>query len=253
MATNKVQDGKFIYIETAANAESGDPMVIGGYLPCVLLTDADSDDSDKATVATEGIFDLEVQAVDNDGSSAVAIGDAIYYDSGDDPVLTKKSDGEFFGIAVETVGSGSTGTINVMLRPKAGVGGVTSSMLSTDMQDRLIDITFSDNDQTDGTTLLTLQAKDVEGNDLEENVFVRVWTGDADDYGVDAVGTDITEGTSGTIVNSHTSNADLDVVTDATGTAILDVDNNGSGTLYFWATVQGRIFESGAVEITGGA
>lgn len=253
MATNKVQDGKFIYIETAANAESGDPMVIGGYLPCVLLTDADSDDSDKATVATEGIFDLSVEAVDGDGNSAVAVGDAIYYDSGDDPVLTKKSDGEFFGIALETLTTGTTGTINVLLRPKAGVGGVTSSMLSTAMQDRLIDVTFSDDDQTDGTTLLTLQAKDVEGNDLAENVFIRVWTGGDDDFGVDAVGTDITEGASGTIVNSHTSNADLDVVTDDDGKAILDVDNAGPGTIYFWATVQGRLFESGAVEITGGA
>jgi predicted RecA/RadA family phage recombinase len=248
MATNKVQDGRFIYIATASSAESGDPMVIGSYLPCVLLTDADSDDSNKATVATEGVFDLSVEAVDNDGNSAVSAGDAIYYDSGNDPVLTKKSDGEYFGIALESLATGTTGTINVMLRPKAGVGGVTEEMLSTDMQDKVITLTISAADQEDGTTDVTLQAQDAAGNDLAENVFVRVWTGGADDYGVDAL-TGITA-TTGTLVNSHTANGDVDVVTDAAGTAVLAMDNNGAGSIYVWAAVAGHVYESGELTIT---
>ncbi len=248
MATNKVYDGEKLYLVTSAGAESGDPMVIGSYLPCVLLTDADADDSHKATVATEGVWDLSVEAVDDGGSNAVSAGDAIYYNSGDDPVLNKKSSGEFFGIALEDITGGQTDTINVMLRPKAGVGGVTSSMLSTAVQDKIIQVAISDSDNGDGTTTVTFQAQDVEGNDLEENIFMRIWTGGADDYGVDAI-TGISA-TDGTIVNDHTSNGDVDVVTDSTGTATLDFDNNGAGTIYIWAMVQGKVFESGGVDIT---
>ncbi len=248
MATNKVYKGETLYLVTSASAVSGDPMVIGSYLPCVLLTDADTDNSNKATVAPEGVWKLSVEAKDDSGSNAVSAGDAIYYNSTDDPVLTKKSSGEFFGIALESIGGGSTDTINVMIRPKAGVGGVTSSMLSTAMQDKITSLSISAADQADGTTDVTVQAKDVDGNDLTENIFFRFWTGGADDYGVDAI-TGISA-TTGTLVHSHTSNGDVDIITDTAGEAVLAMDNGGAGTIYCWAEIQGRVYESGELSIT---
>jgi hypothetical protein len=214
----------------------------------VLLTDADSDDSNQAVVRTEGVFALSVEAVDLDGNSAVALGDSLYYDSGNDPVLSKKSDGEYFGVALETVTSGETATINVMLRPKAGLGGVTEAMLSTSTQDKIAQLTVSAVDGGDGTANLTIQAQDAGGNDLADNVLVRVWVGGADDFGVDAL-TGITAST-GTVVNSHTANGDVDVATDATGTAVLALDNNGAGSVYAWCALGGRIYESGEIAIT---
>ena len=117
MATNYIQPGDTLKVPTASGAASGDPMVIGGYLPCVLLTDAESSSPYNAQVATKGIYDLSVEAVDQDGNSAVEVGDALYYDSNNSPVLSKRSDGEYYGVALETITSGSTATINVLLRP----------------------------------------------------------------------------------------------------------------------------------------
>ena len=245
---NKLQDGKKLYLATAEDAESGDPMVLGGFLPVVLSTDAAAASPYKAAVETDGIFDLSVEAVDDDGNSAVVLGDAIYYNSGDDPVLTKKSTGEFYGVATEAISAGETDTIGVMLRPKAGLGAVTAAMLASAMADQVINLDLSATDKTDGTADLAIQAQDAAGNDLAENVLVRVWVGAADDFGVDAL-TGITADP-GTVVNSHTANGDVDVVTDETGAATLALDNNGAGSVYAWASVAGHVVASGEIAIT---
>jgi hypothetical protein len=109
-------------------------------------------------------------------------------------------------------------------------------------------VSLSAADQTDGTADLTVQIQDPAGNDLAISGFVRVWTGGADDYGVDAL-TGITA-TTGTIVESTTANGDLDVVTDANGTAVLALNNGGAGSIYVWAAYQGQVFETGEVTIT---
>jgi predicted RecA/RadA family phage recombinase len=248
MATNYEQDGKKMYLETAASAESGDPMVLGDFLPVVLLKDADADDSNKAVVQTEGVFNLSVQAVDDDGNSAVSKYDALYYTSGDDPVLSKKSSGEFYGVALEAITSGQTDTIKVMLRAKAGLGSVTEAILAASVQDRIAQLSVSATDNGDGTATLTIQAQDAGGNSLADNVFVRTWVGGADDFGVDAI-TGVTAST-GTVVHSHTANGDVDVVTDATGLAELALDNGGAGSIYAWCELGGRIYASGEIAIT---
>jgi hypothetical protein len=56
---------------------------------------------------------LVLRGVNDAGNVAVAAGDALYYTSGDTPVLSKKASGTFFGYALETVVSGATTTINV--------------------------------------------------------------------------------------------------------------------------------------------
>ena len=112
MATNYVQDGKSMYMVTASGAESGDAFVVGDFLPGVLLTDADADDSHKAAVATEGVFSLSV----NGDTSAVSAGDALYWTDKDTP-LHKDSSGKFFGVALEAT-THATNEIDVLINPK---------------------------------------------------------------------------------------------------------------------------------------
>lgn len=125
MATNYVQEGKAIYTVTADGMTSGQPIVLGNHLPGVLLTDADSTDSHKATVATEGIFDLSVWAWDGSARSAVAVGDALYWDgvtASPHSRINKDTSKKFFGIALEALAHAdaddTTGTIQVLLNPK---------------------------------------------------------------------------------------------------------------------------------------
>ncbi len=112
MAKNKVQDGKVLRLTVASTVVSGDPISVGNGIRGVALTDYSATDG-KATIDTEGVFDLSVQAVDDAGNSAVALGDRLFYTAGDTPVLSKKKSGKFFGIALEAVTSGETATINV--------------------------------------------------------------------------------------------------------------------------------------------
>jgi len=118
MATNFVRDGKKMQMPTVTGAESGDAFVVGGYLPCVLLTDAETASPYNAIVQTEGVFDLSVKGEDGSGNTAVAVGDLLYW-TDKDTALNKDSSEDPFGIALEAVGSGETDTINVLLVPKA--------------------------------------------------------------------------------------------------------------------------------------
>ena len=103
-------------------------------------------------------------------------------------------------------------------------------------------------DGTDGTATLTVQALDVDGSDYEENVLTRIWVGGADDFGADAI-TGITVST-GTSKEAVTANAEYLVISDATGTIELALNNGGAGTIYAWAEIGGKIYPSGAIVIT---
>jgi len=109
-----------------------------------------------------------------------------------------------------------------------------------------LDVTAVDN--ADGTATLTLQALAIDGTDLAENILSRVWVGTADDFGVDAI-TGITVAT-GTSKEAVTANGEYLVITDATGEAVLTLNNGGAGTIYGWAEVAGNIYPSGAIVIT---
>lgn len=118
MATNFIQDGKTMVMPTVTGAESGDAYVVGSYLPCVLLTDAETADPYNATVQTEGVFDLSAKAHDGSVNSAIAAGDMLYW-TDKDTALDKDSSEDAFGIALEAVDAGETATIKVLLCPKA--------------------------------------------------------------------------------------------------------------------------------------
>jgi predicted RecA/RadA family phage recombinase len=119
MAQNYINSGRVIHAAATAptTPTSGDPLVVGT-IPGVALTDEGDggNASGECSIATEGVFDLEVEAVDNSGNSAVAIGDKIYYEAGETIVLNKDNvSGVLFGKALEAITSGESDTIKVLL------------------------------------------------------------------------------------------------------------------------------------------
>ncbi len=105
---------KFVIEAAIAAITSGDPVLIGtGGLHGVAQIDTDGDGNVEVDVGGS-VYDLSVKAVDDDGDSAVAVGDRIFYVAADTPKLSKKKSGTFFGIALEAIIAGSTDTIKVL-------------------------------------------------------------------------------------------------------------------------------------------
>lgn len=119
MATNRIhEEGTQLFLTVGSGVSSGDKVLIGD-IPGVALIDADS--NNKATVQTDGVFDLEVHGVNDAGSNAaVSEGDILYWNDGagslDAGDLTVDStSGTRFGYALEAVSGGSTTTIKVKI------------------------------------------------------------------------------------------------------------------------------------------
>jgi predicted RecA/RadA family phage recombinase len=129
MATNLIQDGKILRLTVGSGIKSGNPVSVGNGLHGVALTDYESGDA-KASIQMEGVFDLSVQAVNDAGNSAVAVGDRLYYAGSATPWLSKKASGKFFGIALETVGTGETATINVLIVPAVAVDKASHTIIA---------------------------------------------------------------------------------------------------------------------------
>lgn len=129
MATNLIQDGDILRLTVGSTVDSGDPVSVGNGLLGVALTDYESGDA-KASIKMSGVFDLSVEAANDAGSVAVAVGDRLYFAGSATPWLSKKSSGKFFGFALETVGSGETATINVLLAPAGAVAASTHAIIA---------------------------------------------------------------------------------------------------------------------------
>lgn len=136
MATNLIMQPAEVFsvvCSSPTTPQSGDP-VRYGYLTGVALTD----EGEGGNIATEtsvdfsqGIWDLSCKGVDDDGNSAIAVGNAIFYVDADTPKLSKKVSGYFFGIAMEAVDAGATATINVLHMPAPGSGALATSGVTT--------------------------------------------------------------------------------------------------------------------------
>jgi predicted RecA/RadA family phage recombinase len=100
-----------------ATPASGDPVLVG-QMPGVALTD-EGDGGNVATntsIQTDGVWNFLVEAVVAAGNSAVAVGDILYYDSAATIKINKDvTNGVRFGYALDTVTSGSSGTIRVKI------------------------------------------------------------------------------------------------------------------------------------------
>lgn len=109
---------------------SGDPVLIGSYITGVAVTDERTDGTTTVDLGYSS-WDLSVKAIDGSGNSAVAFGDAIFYNSADTPVLNKKSAGVFFGFAMEAIDAGDTDTIVVAHLPSPGSGSLGAGQVGT--------------------------------------------------------------------------------------------------------------------------
>lgn len=120
MATNQVfvPGDKFSAVcSQPATPVSGDPVLVGQIPGVALVDEGDGGNATGETsITTVGIWDLNAEAVNNGGNSAIAVGDILYYDSAATIKINKdNTNGVRFGYALETVTSGSSGVIRVKL------------------------------------------------------------------------------------------------------------------------------------------
>ena len=132
MATNIVFDPGWllsVVCSDPATPASDDPVRYGNLTGLAMV----DEDSDGYTAVNFGPFiaNLSVKGVDGSGNSAVAVGNALWYVDADTPKLSKKATGYFYGIALETVNSGATKTIQVMHIPSPGTGALASGSVGT--------------------------------------------------------------------------------------------------------------------------
>lgn len=134
MATNrKFASGDVLRVTVASPTASNDPVVVGDMGGGVALTDYSADDG-KASVQFDGVFELSVKGVNAAGNVAVSYGDALYFVTGDTPVLSKKTSGVFFGYAMGAIDSGATATIEVKLQggARGAADGISGAFVSSE-------------------------------------------------------------------------------------------------------------------------
>lgn len=131
MASNIVREPGYslsVVCSAPTTPASGDPVRFGSLTGVALTDEAAGGNATGYTSVYFGpcVVDVSVKGIDGSGNSAVAAGDALFYVDADSPPLSKKSAGYFFGYALETVGSGQTGTIQVFKPASPGAGTLAS-------------------------------------------------------------------------------------------------------------------------------
>lgn len=122
MATNIVRNGLHehpvlsLACTDPAAPVSGDPVRCGALTGIALTDEGEGGNAATHTSVRFGkyVATHSVKGVDGVGNSAVALYDKLYYVDADTPKLSKKNTGFFYGIALGTVGSGATATIEVL-------------------------------------------------------------------------------------------------------------------------------------------
>lgn len=123
MATNRTRaDGLHlpVTVTNPTTPASGDPVRVGSLTGIALVDEGEGGNATGETTVdfSHSVWDVSVKGVNDGGNSAVAKYDLIYYVDADTPKLSKKASGYLFGMALETVGSGSTATIQVLHLPE---------------------------------------------------------------------------------------------------------------------------------------
>jgi len=144
-----------------------------------------------------------------------------------------------------TYGDGASGN------PSVAVTGASLGLtqLAAAVVDLMPKLNVSAGSQSDHTRAITIQLQDADGNSLGERVLVQLWIDDSAYGAADATGNAVSV-TTGTTLETITANAHYTVVSDGNGTVVFDLTVGAGGTRYIMAEIDGRIYSSGAVEIT---
>ncbi|MBW2308513.1 MAG: DUF2190 family protein [Deltaproteobacteria bacterium] len=126
--------------------DKGDPVAVGDIVGVSLLSASGA--TDYVTVDTEGIWYLSVVGTDDNGDTAVAIGDDLFISSSG--VLSPDSSGTPFGVALGAVTSGATAVIAVKVHAHPQPGLFVDFISETVAYDD-----FTDNTDTTGYIDLT--------------------------------------------------------------------------------------------------
>ena len=132
MAKNKIFEPGWklsVPVTDPASPVSGDP-VRYGVLTGVALTDKGDGGNVAANTTVDfgpGVYDIPVVAE----ASAIAEGDALFYDDAIHKVNNDSVNGIFFGFALEAIGNGLTDTINVLHVPSPGAGSLANLSVTT--------------------------------------------------------------------------------------------------------------------------
>ena len=126
--------------------------------------------------------------------------------------------------------------------------GTTTVTHSSASDDYIPYLTLTGADDGDGTGSVTIQAKDRAGNNLAQRFCVHTWIADAEFSEPDAQ-TDYSV-TTGEQLYETEANADYTVISDASGTAAMNIDAGGAKSVYCHAQIDGRIWSSGEIAIT---
>lgn len=112
MAKNRVlEHGRQVCLPVPVNTVSGQPLILGGALPCVAEIDRNADG--EATVQTDGVYELSVEGKNKAGNKAIEVGNIVYMKEG--KLSVNNEEGVRFGYALDPVGSGATTKIRVKI------------------------------------------------------------------------------------------------------------------------------------------
>lgn len=113
MKNQAQEEIKTLRLTVGAGVLAGDVVMVGKICG-VAETDYSAVDG-KATLRIVGSYKLSVKGINDAGNSAVAVGDRIYWLTGDTPQCSKKASGQLVGIALGAVIAAATTTIEVAL------------------------------------------------------------------------------------------------------------------------------------------
>ncbi len=127
-------------------------------------------------------------------------------------------------------------------------GLVGSGQISSELADAMPTVDISVGAESSDTIQVAVQLKDIQGNNLSGNYLIRAWLSDSQ-YGAEcsAAPNNGTSWSTGTVLETQTSDKRWLVITDGTGKAVLDVSDTGTPTFYLNVEIDGKVYASSAI------
>lgn len=132
MAKNIVYEPGYEYavvVTDPAAPNSGDPVRFGSLTGIALLDEGEGGVGATETMCHFGPFIAEIPVKGE--ASAIAVGDALFYDDGISAVNNDAVNGYFYGFALQAVNNGATTMIKVLHTPSPGAGTLANDSVTT--------------------------------------------------------------------------------------------------------------------------